>query len=197
MNFISSNGLSLLKKYEGYSSNPYWDFKQWSIGYGSFAGSYKKDAKPSLLVTPASASVMLIKQLQPYVKNILSLIKVKLNQNQFDALVLFTYNLGSGILSKSSSTFGVSLLTDLNNMNFVRFAERMKRYDKVNDNGVWKVNEGLVKRREAEIKLFLTGLSVQKKVINNSPSGITVLSPGLKYLIGMGLLYGISKYFKF
>lgn len=159
---ISTNAISELKKLESYSSTPYWDFKQWSIGYGTYAGSYDRNKKPSITVTPATATTLLINHVNTVINKIQSLVKISLTQNQLDALVLFTYNLGVGILTKASSTYGDTLLTDLNNKNFSRFSKRMKHYNKVNANGVYKVSDTLTKRRDSESNLFAKGLNIIK-----------------------------------
>jgi lysozyme len=160
---LSSAAVDQLKKLEGYSSTPYWDYRQWSIGYGSYAGSYDRNKKPAITVTPTSATALLITHVTVVIKNLQAMIKIPLLQNQLDALVLFTYNLGAGILTKPSSTYGVTLLSDLNNKNFTRFAERMKRYDKVNDNGVFKKSAALVARRKVESNVFATGWNFIKQ----------------------------------
>jgi len=72
------------------------------------------------------------------------LVKVPLNQNQFDALVSFTYNLGIGNLKSST------LLKMLNEGYYTNAGLQLLRWDK-NDS---KVMAGLTRRRKAELKLF-------------------------------------------
>ena len=72
-------------------------------------------------------------------------VKVELNQNQFDALVSFVYNIGISGFKTSSA------LKRLNLQDFKAVPERMKLWNKVKG----KVSRGLVRRRAAEAKLFL------------------------------------------
>ncbi len=73
------------------------------------------------------------------------LVKVPLNQNQFDALVSFTFNCGANALEHST------LLAKLNAGNYDGARDEFLRWNK--DNG--KVVAGLTRRRAAEANLFL------------------------------------------
>lgn len=79
-----------------------------------------------------------------------SLVKVQLNQNQFDALVSFVFNLGKGALASST------LLKLLNAGNYQAAADQLLRWNKGKVKGRLQVIDGLTKRREAERKLFLS-----------------------------------------
>ena len=101
----SKKCIDLIKKYEGFSSNPYLcSASVPTIGFGStyYLDGRKvtlKDNKISLL----EAESLLINSLtQTYEKSVLKLVKTALNQNQFDALVSFVYNLGENSLKKST-----------------------------------------------------------------------------------------------
>lgn len=97
------------------------------------------------------------------------LVKVKLNQNQFDALVSFTYNLGPESLKKST-------LIKLNNQNQMNDAvEEFTKWVKANG----KTLPGLVRRRQAERNLFLKVSSYKIKVIANAHNLRT--GPGTNY----------------
>ena len=73
-----------------------------------------------------------------------SIVKVPLKQHQFDALVSWTFNLGPYNLMNST------LLKELNSSNYSKVPSEIKRWNKSNN----KVLDGLVKRREAEAKMF-------------------------------------------
>jgi GH24 family phage-related lysozyme (muramidase) len=73
------------------------------------------------------------------------LVTVEINQNQFDALVDFTFNLGSGALA------GSTLLKKLNAGDYEGAANEFKRWNHVNG----KPSKGLTRRRAAEEKMFL------------------------------------------
>ncbi|WP_312069487.1 lysozyme, partial [Acinetobacter sp.] len=74
-----------------------------------------------------------------------NLVKVPLSQNQFDALVSLTYNIGSTAFKNST------LLKKLNAKDYAGAADQFLRWNK----GGGKVLKGLVRRREAERALFL------------------------------------------
>lgn len=74
-----------------------------------------------------------------------TLVKTKLNQNQFDALVSFVYNVGTRKFAKST------MLKFLNANHFPLAAGQFDRWNKVK--GV--VCQGLVNRRKSEKELFL------------------------------------------
>ena len=71
-------------------------------------------------------------------------IGVPLEQNEFDALVAWTYNLGPSNLRSST------MLKRLNDSSFDEVPSEMRRWNKA----AGKVVNGLVRRREAEALLF-------------------------------------------
>jgi lysozyme len=73
-------------------------------------------------------------------------VTVPLNQNQFDALVSFTFNVGTGAFR------GSTLLRLLNAGQYEEVPAQLRRWNK--DNG--HVVQGLVNRREKEIALWIT-----------------------------------------
>ena len=83
--------------------------------------------------------------LKSFEKTVNDSVKVPLSQNQFDALVSLTYNIGSTAFKNST------LLKKLNAKDFTGAADQFLRWNK----GGGKVLKGLVRRREAERALFL------------------------------------------
>jgi lysozyme len=86
------------------------------------------------------------KKLKLYEGGVRTLVKVKLNQNQYDALVSFTFNLGVGALQKST------LLKKLNAGDYLGAAAQFPRWVYANKQKL----PGLVTRRNEEKKLFLS-----------------------------------------
>ena len=139
---ISQNGINLIKRFEGCRLTAYkCPANVWTIGYGH-TGS---DVKQGLTITQEQAEKLLKSDLVVHCNNVSKLVKVPLNQNQFDALVSFEYNLGYGNLSRST------LLALINQKKFKEASEEFKKWKYA---GV-KVLAGLVKRREAEKELFI------------------------------------------
>ena len=95
----SSEAIAILKKEEGFSSKPYWDYAQWTVGYGTKCPDdmldYYKEHGISEKEAEALLKSFLIK-FETELHKFMDRTGVTLNQNQFDALLLFTYNCGSG-----------------------------------------------------------------------------------------------------
>ena len=136
----SDEGISLIKKFEGCRLEPYFcSGNVLTIGYG-----HTKDVIENMSITEDTAEALLKEDLKDFEEQVSNLVKVELNQNQFDALIAWTFNLGSGNLSSST------LLKKLNNSEYGEVPEQIKRWNKAGG----KVLEGLIRRREAEALLF-------------------------------------------
>ena len=151
---LSNNGLNFVKKQEGFSSKQYWDYNQWSIGYGSktYDGEYPNG------ITKEEATQLLKKQIvkyEGYVNTFLTKNSITLNQNQFDALVSFTYNLGNVWASSQYPTFQLKtyLIDGVEKHTEQEIRTAFGNWNKAGG----QVNQGLVNRRKAEADLFLSG----------------------------------------
>ena len=113
----------------------------WTIGYGHIKG-----VKEGMTITEHQAEEMLKSELNEYEGYINNLVTAELNQNQFDAMVSWVYNLGGGNLSAST------LLKVLNAGDYAGVPAQMMRWNKAGG----KVLEGLTRRRQAEADLFAT-----------------------------------------
>ena len=146
---ISENGLKLVKEFEGLSLKPYLDVvKIPTIGYGN---TFYKDGKKVTLndkpINEIEATELLSYVAQKdFGDKILQLVKVPLNQNQFDALVSICYNIGMGNFTKST------LLKKINSSDFKGASLEFEKWNK--SGGV--VLSGLAKRRLKEKALFIS-----------------------------------------
>ena len=142
----SDNGISLIKEFEGCRLTAYLDSVNiWTIGYG---WTHAVDGKPvnrGMTINQATADRLLKTGLVQFENDILKLVKVKLNQNQFDALVSLSYNIGSRALSTST------LLKKLNAGDYRGAGDEFLRWDKAGGETL----AGLTRRRAAEKQLFL------------------------------------------
>jgi lysozyme len=137
---ISEEGISLIKKFEGCELRSYQDAVDvWTVGYG-----HTKDVKPGQMITKEEAEEMLIEELTEYCSYVETAVEVPLHQNQFDALVSWTYNLGPTNLNSST------MLKKLNAGEYEDIPEQIKRWNKAGG----KVLPGLERRRLAESLLF-------------------------------------------
>ena len=138
---ISNNGLDLVKHFEGLVLEAYkCPAGVWTIGYG-----HTKDVQPGDSWSEDHADHMLEVEMEEYEKYINDLVTVELNQNQFDAMVSWVYNLGVGNLQSST------LLKVLNAGDYAGVPEQIMRWNKAGR----KTLEGLTRRRQAEADLFV------------------------------------------
>lgn len=142
MNFqYSDKGLALTKRFEGLRLRAYQDSgKTWTIGWGHTG----PDVNQNKRITLEEATALLVVDAAKAADAVNKQVNVKINQNQFDALVDFVYNLGT-------RNFAISmLLRYVNAGDFASAADQFKHWTKVK--GV--VVEGLAERRAAERALF-------------------------------------------
>lgn len=147
----SDAGVSLIKKHEGLRLQAYADPAHgWAvptIGYGHTSAAGAPMVTRGMSITAAEADAILRRDLGQFEQAIMDLVKVPLTQNQFDALVSFTFNLGAGNLRSST------LLKKLNAGDYVGAAFEFPKWNKAGG----KVLPGLVKRRADESDLFISG----------------------------------------
>lgn len=146
----SEKGIKNIKDFEGCSLTAYPDpgtgGAPWTIGYGWTHPVDGKPVKPGMKIGMKTADRLLRTGLVSFENDVLKVVKVKLTQGQFDALVSFAYNVGSRALSTST------LLKKLNDGDVQGAADEFLRWNKAGG----KVLNGLTRRREAERALFLS-----------------------------------------
>jgi lysozyme len=139
---LSAEGLQLIKQQEGFRSRTYLDVAGFpTIGYGHrliHPGSFPDG------VEEAQATEILAADVRDAGQSVEELVKVPLSQGQFDALVDFVFNLGSGRLASST------LLKILNAGRYADAAEQLLRWDQAGG----KECPPLKARREAELALW-------------------------------------------
>lgn len=139
---LSAAGLALLKASEGFRSRVYLDVNGFpTIGYGHRL--VHPESFPNG-VGEAQASEILIADLHDAERAVERMVKLPLTQGQFDALVDFVFNMGSGRLHSST------LLADLNAGRYDAAAQQLLLWDHAGS----EENAGLKNRRQAEFELF-------------------------------------------
>jgi lysozyme len=137
---ISPNGLALIKKFEGLRLKAYKDsVGVWTIGYG-----HTKGVVSGMSISDGQADAYLRTDADVAGAGVRSLVTVPIDQNQYDALVSFAFNLGVSALK------GSTLLKKLNQGDYHGAADQFSRWVFAGN----KKLDGLVKRREAERQLF-------------------------------------------
>jgi lysozyme len=146
---INAAGLRLIKSFEGFEPKWYRDpVGIWTIGFGhtDAAGAPKHATSKGLVLSDEAATEILANDLGQYAAAVEKAVKVPLNDNQFAALVSFTYNVGAGALAKST------LVKKLNAGNYGAVRSELAKWNKAGG----KVLKGLTRRRAAEASLFET-----------------------------------------
>ncbi|MBQ3182248.1 MAG: InlB B-repeat-containing protein, partial [Clostridia bacterium] len=147
---ISNDGIDFIKSLEGFSQYAYWDYEQWTIGYGT---ACEENEYPNG-ITEAEADALLrsaVVKYELYVNDFVSSNSIELNQNQYDALVSFTYNLGN--IWGNSFTLKTYLINGIENYTDDQIKAAFGEH--VTAGG--QVLAGLVSRRNLEAELFLSG----------------------------------------
>lgn len=187
---INAEGLALIKKWEGYhrrlpdgSCRAYLDtlvkpayrspgYKGlWTIGYGCTEGVYE-----GLVWSEKEAEKALLVEINKHAKAVDRLIAdIKdVDENQRAALISFSYNLGPGVLAKST------LLKKFKQGDEEGAAKEFLKYKRAGG----KVYKGLLNRRKDEAKLFLKHTPKQ---IKDGSTKIDILKHGEGFLTTLGI----------
>ena len=146
---VSKAGLELIKKYEGFRAEPYkCPAGVPTIGYGA---TYYPDGKRVKMtdkpITEKQAADLLKQMVVPFEKAVDSYCIDTINQNQFDALVSFAYNVGTNALKNST------LLKKLNvNANDPTIKDEFMKWVKAGG----RTLKGLVTRLKEESELYFS-----------------------------------------
>ena len=149
---VSGELLRVLKRLEGFEPYAYWDYKQWSIGYGSkcpegYETYYQKNP-----ISEEYAEELLRKELVFFEGKINEFIvrnNLKLTQHQYDALVSFTYNTGANWTTGTTGNFNSAVISGDTGSHFI--------YGMM----LWSTAGGrhiLVHRRIVEMNIYANGI---------------------------------------
>lgn len=147
---VSDKSIELIKRFEGCSLSAYPDpgtgGAPWTIGYGWTGNVDGKPVRPGMKIDQATADRLLRTGIVSYDQAVNKMLKVKVTQNQYDALVSLAYNIGTRALSTST------LMRKLNSGDYSGAADEFLRWNKSGG----KVMPGLTNRRKAEREVFLS-----------------------------------------
>jgi len=152
---ISAKGIKQLKYLEGERLKVYID----QAGYPTVGVGHKVLPQDNLkigdTITPLQSGKFLKQDLQNAERAIKMGVKVPLNQNQYDALVSFIFNVGVGaFLNGGKNDAPSTLLRKLNDYDYQGALAEFPRWKYVTENGVKSVDDILVRRRKFEQDLF-------------------------------------------
>lgn len=163
----STRGVALIKGWEGLELKAYQDIAGvWTIGYG-----HTETAGPGQVITAEGADALLRQDLVSRESAVASMTEVPLNQNEFDALVSFVYNVGVNAYKNSTAR------KRLNRGDRVGAAEALTWFNKATIGGVLRESKGLTNRRAAERALFLEPVAPPVDVVLSDTEGL-VEAPG-------------------
>lgn len=140
---ISEEGINLIKSFEGCRLSAYQDSGGiWTIGYGHTSNVYS-----GMKITEEQAEIFLEKDVEISQREVDRDVLVSINQNQFDTLVSFTYNVGTKAFRTST------LLKKINRKDMEGAANEFEKWVKADG----RIIRGLEKRRKIEKDIFLYG----------------------------------------
>lgn len=143
---INKAGKDLIKKFEGCKLKAYkCPANVWTIGFGNTFYEDGTKVKEGEVITQERADELFDIIISDFVRMTDVLVKSNVTENNFSALVSFTFNVGTGNLKKST------LLKKVNaNPKDPSIKAEFMKWTKANN----VVLKGLVRRREAEAKLY-------------------------------------------
>ncbi len=145
---LTTEGLDLIKRFEGFRANAYRDPAGiWTIGYGHTSAAGAPEVAEGMEISRDEAARILARDVDNFAAGVRKLLTRELSDRQFSALVSFAYNVGLAGLQ------GSSVLKAANAGNVAAVSRRLQLWVKAGG----QVLPGLVKRRAAEAALFAGG----------------------------------------
>ena len=150
---VSQECVDIIKKWEGFSPKPYWDYQQWTVGYGTRVPDGKLDEYNAVGITREEAERQLIEYLNKdgeAVNKFIDKYQLNFTQGMFDAVLSLSYNCGSSWLNKPSTLH-------------TAVVEGWTGDDLLFAFGQWSTAGGvtqpaLIRRRLAEANMYLNGI---------------------------------------
>lgn len=143
---VNAKGIRLIQLFEGCKLQAYQcSAKKWTIGWGNTYFEDRTPVKQGDKITQLRADSLLKFILDEFAIMVRKELKKELNQNQFSALVSFTYNVGVGNLKSSTLLKKVNI-----NPNDPTIKNEFAKWNKAGG----QILAGLSRRREAESKLY-------------------------------------------
>jgi len=147
---LDQAGIDLIKHFEGCILHPYKDqvgIPTIGIGQTYYPGTGKKVTMSDPPISQATADSMFLNMVKPFELAVYSTTRDDLTQNQFNALVSLTYNIGTAGFKAST----VRRLVNLN-VSDARLHDAFLMWDKANH----KVLQDLVNRRTKEYQMYIS-----------------------------------------
>ena len=147
--------ITILKAEEGFVKYPYWDYAQYSIGYGTRCPDDKLDYYNKNGISEAEAEALLRVYLDAFEEDInedlIDKFGLTLSQNQFDALVMFSYNCGTGWIYNNNDKLRAAIINGATGNELI---DRFSRWC----NAGGQIKTFLLKRRLVEANMYLNAV---------------------------------------
>ena len=150
---ISDEALRILKLEEGFSKTPYWDYAQWTVGYGTKCPDDKLEEYRQNGISEEDAEQLLrtyIAKFESELHAFMIRTGVWLDQKQFDALMLFSYNCGTGWSYDTTGVLYNAIVSQATGSTLVNAFARWC-------NAGGEIKTFLLRRRLCEVNIFLNG----------------------------------------
>lgn len=156
---MTEAGIALIKEFEGFRSEAYvCQGGKWTIGYGHTAAAGEPSPKAGMKITEEAAEKILRLDLATFEAAVRKALKRPATPEQFSAMVSLAFNIGGGAFGKST------MVRRFNAGDIDGAAEALTWWNKAGG----KTLRGLVRRREAERQLFLSG---RNRAAEEAPAG--------------------------
>lgn len=162
---VSDDFIAVLKKMEGFHPVAYWDYSQWTIGYGTKCPEGKEKYYTKDNPFPESEAVKLLHEELAYFEKVVNdyaeKYDLKLEQHQFDALVSFSYNVGGAWVRDVNGYLNTAIREgDMSNRIIYGFL-------------LWSTAGGdyiLINRRKCEANMYINGVYKAYNTANSIPA---------------------------
>ncbi len=153
----SEKGIAVIKGFEGFRAYAYLDNGGYSIGYGTRC---EQNDYPNGITAEKADQLLrnMLSSMEAYLNKMIDKYSLSLTQNEFDALMVFTYNLGAA-WTLSDSDFRSAVIGGMSGNDFIYYISRW-----CNDSS--GLQTGLIKRRLAEANMYLNGYYSTKEPEN-------------------------------
>ena len=150
---VSQECVDIIKRWEGFRAKPYWDYRQWTVGYGTRVPDGKLEEYQANGISKEDAEQQLIEHLNKdgaYVNKFIDKYGLTFTQGMFDAVLSLCYNCGSSWLNETSTLH-------------TAIVEGWTGDDLLFAFGQWSTAGGetqpaLIRRRLAEANMYLNGI---------------------------------------
>ncbi len=183
---LTKEGLTLIKQFEGFRTHAYRDaVGVWTIGYGHTSMAGMPEVKPGMTITEVEGDNILARDVDVFARGVQQLVKIKISDAQFSALVSFAYNVGLGNFRKSS------VLSAVNRSDFQAVVRRLQLWNKAGG----RILPGLVRRRAAEAALFASEASniEPEKTVVEQANAKPVLQSKSIWAAAVGVLLSVAQ----